>query len=409
MGANMERRGVGSAKRATAIRASFLVLFSVGPARAAPARADDVIRVGMSAALSGPAQALGLGMKAGIEAYFRSVNRAGGVQGRRLELIARDDAYEPGRTGPIVRELIDVEQVFAILGNPGTPTAAVTVPIANSQHVPFVAPFTGAGLLRRTPPDRYVFNLRASYAQETAEMVRGLITEAGIRPDEIVFFTQNDAYGDAGYAGAVAALRAAGYRQAAELPHGRYQRNTLDVEGALARLLDPSLHPRAVIMIGAYAPCAKFISLARREGMHALFVNVSFVLGDMLNRELGAAGEGVVVTQVVPPLDAPLPVLKEYQAEVPAGEASFVSLEGFLAAKVFVQGLLRAGPGATREQFIDALEAGSPLELGIGPLTPLSKARHQISDRVWPTVLHGGRFHAITSWSELRGRAGRGR
>ena len=197
------------------------------------------------------------------------------------------------------------------------------------------------------------------------------------------------------------------YAQAADLPHVRYQRNTLDVEGALARLLDPSLHPRAVIMIGAYAPCAKFISLARREGMRALFVNVSFV-GDMLNRALGAAGEGVVVTQVVPPLDAPLPVLREYHAAVPAGEASLVSLEGFLAAKVLVAGLLRAGPQATRERFIDALEAGAPLDLGIGPLPPLSKTRHQISDRVWPTVLHGGRFQALKSWSELRGRAGGG-
>jgi len=400
---------VGSIRGGVAVLAFlFWIFWFLGWPVVGQARADEVIRVGMSAALSGPAQALGQGMKAGIEAYFASVNRAGGVHGRRLELIVRDDAYEPGRTGAIVRQLIDVEKVFAILGNPGTPTAAITVPIANAQHVPFVAPFTGAGLLRRTPPDRYVFNLRASYAQETAEMVRGLTKEAGIRPSEIAFFTQNDAYGDAGYQGALAALRDAGYAQAAELPHARYQRNTLDVEGALARLLDPSLHPRAIIMIGAYAPCAKFISLARREGMRALFVNVSFVLGNMLNRALGPAGEGVVVTQVVPPLDAPLPVLKEYQAEVPAAEASFVSLEGFLAAKLFVAGLLRAGPGATREQFVDALETGAPLDLGIGPLPALSRTRHQISDRVWPTVLRGGRVQTLKSWSELRGRAGGG-
>jgi len=397
--------------RARGRRPALLVVWLCAGVAAAAGdgeRAGEPIRVGMSAALSGPAQALGLGMKAGIEACFRQVNRAGGVHGRQLELVARDDAYEPARTGPIVRTLIDTDKVFAVLGNPGTPTAAVTAPIANRQRVPFVAPFTGAGLLRRTPPDRYVINLRASYAQETAEMVRGLTTEAGIRASEIAFFTQNDAYGDAGYAGALAALRAAGYAQAADLPHVRYQRNTLDVEGALARLLDPSLHPRAVIMIGAYAPCAKFISLARREGMRALFVNVSFVLGDMLNHALGAAGEGVVVTQVVPPLDAPLPILREFHAEVPLAEASFVSLEGFLAAKVFVAGLLRAGPEPTRERFIDALESGPPLDLGIGPLAPLSRTRHQISDRVWPTVLHGGRFRALNSWSELRGRAGGG-
>jgi len=361
----------------------------------------DVIRVGMAGALSGPARGLGIGMKAGIEAYFEIVNRGGGVYGRTLELVAKDDAYEPSKTGPCVRSLIDKDDVFAILGNPGTPTAAVTVPIANEKHVPFFGPFTGAAILRKTPPDRYVFNFRASYAQETAEIVRGLVKEAGLRPGDIAFFTQNDAYGDAGYRGAITALRAIGYDKADQLPHVRYQRNTVDVEDALARLLDPSLHPRAVIMIGAYEPCAKFIRMAREAGMAAIFVNVSFVLGDALSRALGPAGDGVVVTQVVPPLDADLPAMREYRAAVPAATASFVSLEGFLAAKAFVKALRMAGPRATREQFIDALEAGGSLELGIGEVTPLSKTRHQISDRVWPTVLRRGHFHAVENWSQV--------
>ncbi len=280
--ADARRVVVGSQKGRSSGLGAVLTLALCLVGVAAPARADEPILVEMSAALSGPAAGLGIGMKAGIEAYFRRVNRGGGVHGRRLELIARDDAYEPSRTGPNVRDLIERERVFAILGNPGTPTAAVSVPIANARRVPFIAPFTGAGLLRKTPPDRYVINLRASYAQETAEMVRGLVSEAGIRPADIAFFTQNDAYGDAGYAGALAALRAIGYQDAEQLPHVRYQRNTLDIEGPLARLLDPALHPRAVVMIGAYAPCARFITLAQREGMRALFVNVSFVQGDML-------------------------------------------------------------------------------------------------------------------------------
>jgi ABC-type branched-subunit amino acid transport system substrate-binding protein len=360
------------------------------------------IKVGMSGALSGPAQALGQGIKAGIETYFRLANSAGGVHGRTLRLLTQDDAYEPGRAGPNVRDLIDRENVFAIVGNPGTPTAAVTIPIVNAKHVPFVGPFTGAGILRKTPPDRYVFNFRASYAQETAEMVRGLVTEAGIRPQDIAFFTQNDAYGDAGYTGAIAALKARGYAKAEELPHARYARNTLDVEGALARLLDPSIHPRAVIMIGAYRPCAKFITLARKAGMKAIFANVSFVLGEALDQALGSAAEGVVVTQVVPPLDSDLPALAEYRAVIPKSEASFVSLEGFLAAKVFVAALRKAGPGATREQLVDALEAGGAMDLGIGPLPPLSATRHQVSDYVWPTVIRNHHFRAFKSWAELR-------
>jgi ABC-type branched-subunit amino acid transport system substrate-binding protein len=371
------------------------------------ARADEVV-VGMSGPLTGPAAALGLGMKRGIEAYFARVNAAGGVHGRTLRLIARDDGYEPARAAANMHALIDDEKVFAVLGNPGTPTAAVSVPIASARHVPFFGAFTGAGLLRKTPPDRYVVNFRASYAQETAEMVRG-ITALGIRPDEVAFFTQNDAYGDAGYNGGVAALKQLGYAGAERLPHARYPRNTVDVEGAVARLLDPAIRPRAVIMIGAYKPCAKLIRLARRHGLHALFVNVSFVIGDSLLRELGADAEGVVVTQVVPPVDSGLPAVRAYRDAVPADERGVVSLEGFLAASAFVAGLERAGRGASAEAFLDALETAGPLDLGLGEPLELTKTRHQLSNRVWPTIIDRGKFRALDRWQDAAPAIGGGR
>jgi ABC-type branched-subunit amino acid transport system substrate-binding protein len=244
-------------------------------------------------------------------------------------------------------------------------------------------------------------NYRASYAQETAEMVRGLVSEMHVRPEDIAFLTQNDAYGDSGWNGAVAALKKVGYDAADRLPHGRYPRNTLDVEGALARLLDPTVHPRAIIMIGAYRPCAKFIRLARKNGLRAVFVNVSFVIGDALNRELESHGDGVVITQVVPPPDGDLPVLVEYREVVPAADRSFISLEGFIAAKAFVETLRRAGPGASREQFIDALENGQPFDLGLGVQHVLSKNNHQFSDRVWPTVIRGGQIRPLAKWTDL--------
>lgn len=361
-------------------------------------RADD-LKVGMSGALTGPAAALGLGMKRGIDAYFAQVNTAGGVHGKTLRLLALDDGYEPSRAAANMRTLIDEDKVFAVLGNPGTPTAAVTVPIANSKRIPLFGAFTGAGLLRKTPPDRYVINFRASYSQETAEMVRG-ITELGIKPDEIAFFTQNDAYGDAGYNGGVAALKKLGYARAERLPHARYPRNTVDVEGAVARLLDPVLQPRAIIMIGAYKPCAKFIRLARRHGLRALFINVSFVIGDSLVRELGGDADGVIVTQVVPPIDAEVPAVREYRAAVPPAERGFVSLEGFLAARAFVEGLRRAGAGATPETFIDALEAAGPMDLGLGEAMEISKTRHQLSNRVWPTIVEAGQFRLLARWTD---------
>jgi branched-chain amino acid transport system substrate-binding protein len=374
----------------------WIAVAAAGLLAAAPARADE-LKVGLSGALTGPAAALGLGMKSGIEAYFAQVNAAGGVHGRALRLVALDDGYEPARAASNMHKLIDEEKVFAVLGNPGTPTAAVSVPIANAKHIPFVGAFTGAGLLRKTPPDRYVINFRASYSQETAEMVRG-ITELGIRPEEIAFFTQNDAYGDAGYNGGIAALKKVGYSDAERLPHARYPRNTVDVEGAVARLLDPTLRPRAIIMIGAYKPCAKFIRLARRHGLRALFVNVSFVIGDSLLHELAGDAEGVVVTQVVPPIDSDLAAVRAYRDAVPAGERSFVSLEGFLAASAFVEGLRRAGPGSSPDGFIDALEAAGPIDLGLGEPLEVNKARHQLSNRVWPTIIEGGKFRLLGEW-----------
>jgi branched-chain amino acid transport system substrate-binding protein len=375
---------------------SWWIAVAAGLLVAAPARADE-LKVGLSGALTGPAAALGLGMKSGIEAYFAQVNAAGGVHGRPLRLVALDDGYEPARAAGNMHKLIDEDKVFAVLGNPGTPTAAVAVPIANAKHIPFFGAFTGAGLLRKTPPDRYVINFRASYSQETAEMVRG-ITELGIRPDEIAFFTQNDAYGDAGYNGGIAALKKLGYGDAERLPHARYPRNTVDVEGAVARLLDPTLRPRAIIMIGAYKPCAKFIRLARQHGLRALFVNVSFVIGDSLLRELAGDAEGVVVTQVVPPIDSELAAVRDYRDAVPAGERSFVSLEGFLAARAFVEGLRRAGRGATPDGFIDALEAAGPIDLGLGEPLEVNKTRHQLSNRVWPTIIEGGAFRLLGDW-----------
>ena len=365
---------------------------------AATAHADE-IKVGMSGALSGPAQALGQGMKTGIEAYFARVNAAGGVNGHKFRLVALDDGYEPARAGVNVRKLIVEEKVFAILGNPGTPTAAVSVPIANELKVPFFGAYTGAGLLRKTPPDHYVLNFRASYAQETKEMVRGLTQDLGIKPEEIAFMTQNDAYGDAGYNGGMAALKAMGYTDAERLPHGRYTRNTVDVEAAVAKLLDPTLHPRAIIMIGAYKPCAKFIRLAKKHGLKALFVNVSFVIGESLLKELGPDAEGVIVTQVVPPFDSDLPAMKTYRETMAPTDVGFVSLEGFLAARAFLEGIRRA-PTIDGEAFITALETGGPLDLGLGPDLEITKARHQLSNQVWPTIIEKDGFHEMKSWKQ---------
>lgn len=366
--------------------------------KASRLNAEDELKVGMSGALSGPAQALGLNLKRGLEAWIQRVNSAGGVHGRKLRLLALDDGYEPSRTGPNMHALIDTHRVFAVLCNPGTPTAAVAVPIANEARIPLFGAYTGAGLLRKSPPDRYIINYRASYAQETAEMVRGLTQERGLRPDQLGFFTQNDAFGDSGFAGAVAALERLGYADARLLPHGRYPRNTLDVEDGLAQLLDPRYALKAIIMVGTYAPCARFIKLARKHGLNALFANVSFVGADALARELGPEGEGVVVTQVVPHPNDDLPLLSEFRQCVPAPERNFISLEGFIVGRAFTEVLARTGPNPTPDRFISTLESGLAFDLGLEHPFQLSPSRHQFSDTIWRTQLKQGTFQTFTNW-----------
>lgn len=379
-------------------RRSFLALpLSLPPALAHAAEALP-IRVGMSTALTGPAQGLGTGMKAGVEAYFKLVNQRGGIGGRPVELVALDDEYEPAKTGPNVRRLIDQENVAAIVGNVGTPTAVVTVPIVNSKKVPFFGAFTGAGVLRKTPPDQYVFNLRASYADETAEMIRGLLTERRLEPEEIAFFTQDDSYGDAGFNGAVKALAKHGFTQPEKLAHGRYTRNTLDVEDGLATILDPRHRPRAVIMVGTYKPCAKFIRLAKRHDLKALFANVSFVGSADLKRELGEHADGVVITQVVPHWSGNLPVLEEYRAS--GLESSYVSLEGFIVGRAYTEILKHSTDPDLRKGFVGAAESGALFDLGWGQTRALSAQVHSLSSAVWPTVIRGSEFSQFSDWSE---------
>ncbi|EGW54351.1 extracellular ligand-binding receptor [endosymbiont of Tevnia jerichonana (vent Tica)] len=356
----------------------------------------------MSTALAGPAQALGQGMKLGIEAYFNQVNKSE-INGNTLKLVALDDGYEPARAAPNMRKLIDEEKVLAVMGNVGTPTAIVSVPIANEKKTLLFGAFTGAGVLRKTPPDRYIINYRASYAEETSAMIDGLLS-SGIKPEEIAFFTQNDGYGDAGYKGAMKALKAKGVANPEKLAHGRYTRNTLNVEDGLGTFLDVEITPKAIIMVGAYAPCAKFIKMAKEYLPDTKFLNVSFVGSTALAKALGDKGDGVIVTQVVPHFDSGHATVKEYREALNDYNASvepgFVSLEGYLVAKLFVEGMKNAGSNPNRESIVDGLESLNSPNVDIGSKVGFSKTKHQASHKIWPTMIKHGKFVAF-NWSEL--------
>jgi len=360
---------------------------------------------GMSTALTGPAADLGKNMRAGVLAAFEEANRTGGIHGRQLALVSLDDGYEPSRTAPNMRQLIEREDVLAVVGNVGTPTAVAAIPIANVSKVPFFGAFTGAGVLRKDPPDRYVINYRASYAQETAAMVDALVDQAGLKTEQIAFFTQRDAYGDAGYVGGIASLKRHGLKDESLISHGRYERNTLSVENGLADILQADPSPKAIIMVGAYAPCAKFIQLAKAYGLEAVFLNVSFVGSAPLANALNGNDRGVIVTQVVPHVDSDIPVVKQYRQALKkwnrTASANFGSLEGYIAARILCRALMEIDGRPTRDGIVDALEGLGAFDIGLGDQLRLGPKSHQASHRVWPTVLHDGKvvpFH----WNQLK-------
>ena len=206
-----------------------------GPTSTARGVTANEIRFGIVAPFSGPAKELGRQMKLGIDTAFARVNEAGGVEGRLLKLVSADDGYEPARTTDAMKQLYDKEQVFGFIGNVGTPTAAVAIPYALERRTLFFGAFTGSNILRNDPPDRYVFNYRASYAEETATVVHYLIKLRRLQPRQIAVFAQQDSYGDAGFAGVAKAFRALGINDATIL-RLNYKRNTVDVDDAVNQL-----------------------------------------------------------------------------------------------------------------------------------------------------------------------------
>jgi ABC-type branched-subunit amino acid transport system substrate-binding protein len=355
---------------------------------------DKEILFGQAAALTGPTRELGRQMKIGIEMAFNLANEAGGVNGRQLRLVSLDDGYEPARTATAMQELWDKHQVFGIVGNVGTPPATVSVPFSLEHKMLFYGAFTGAGLLRRDPPDRYVFNFRASYAEETAAAVRYLVKVRRLRPEQIAVFAQQDAYGDSGYAGVTKAIRALRNVDAPVL-RLNYKRNTVDVNDAVLRLREHPIGIKAIVMVPAYRAAAAFINRVRDLYPQMIFTSVSFVGSTALADELNLLGPryaaGVIVTQVVPPVESYSTAILKYKAALkkyfPGENPDYVSLEGYLSANVLIEALRRAGTQLDTEKLVDTLEGIKNLDLGIGTPISFGMTEHQGSHKVWGTQL----------------------
>ncbi|MCY4557917.1 MAG: ABC transporter substrate-binding protein [Chloroflexi bacterium] len=344
-----------------------------------PGISDGEVRFGQSAVLRGPNQDLGRQMRLGIQAAFYEVNQAGGIHGRQLQLKTMDDSYETHSALHTNQWLIEKVRVFALIGAVGTPTSRVAVPLAHDAGVPFLAPLTGAEFLR-DPALGNVINLRASYYQETEEMVARLTDDLGIT--RVAALYQKGPCGQDGLEGVRRALARRGLEPVGSWHYERRaKRASPDIVAA---------DPEAVIVIGDHEQVAAMAKLARRD-IDPVVMTFSFGGGQALAEKLGGDGAGVYVTQVVPfPADSSVPVVASYQAALasiaPKGKPGFISLEGYLAGRLAIIGLDACGRDLSRRCFIDALRAAETINLN-GFQIEYGPDDNQGSDAVFLTVI----------------------
>jgi branched-chain amino acid transport system substrate-binding protein len=368
-------------------------------AQSAPGVTDKEILIGSCSALEGPSRSLGLETVAGAKAYFNLINEEGGVNGRKLKLLAYDDSYDPAKTQACFDRLL-AEKVFALGFFVGTPTAVKYVPMAEAAKIPLVGLFTGAQTLY-TPMRHWVVNVRASYYDETREQMEGVWNTLGFKKIGVIY--PEDAFGTTVLGGVTEALKAKG---AEPVKAASYERQTANVGGAIDTVR--AANPDAVVVVGPPNTVAPILKQSHAKGWKPLFLTVSFVGTDELISQAGSDAEGVVITQVVPPYYlTDLKTVALYRRTLskytPAALPNFVSLEGFVDAWVMVEGLKRAGKEPTREGLIHGIESIHEMDLGLGPQLKLdySPKDHKGFDHVIPTVVRGGRAVPFTDWSTV--------
>lgn len=375
---------------------------SAGKEKHTPGVSDTEIRLGSSLALTGHAGYLGTQTLRGAQAYLQHINDNGGVHGRRIIIDAKDDSYDPPRCLANTQNFIIDNNVFALFCYVGTPTTVKVLPLVEEARVPLIGMFTGANGLRQ-PYNRYVVNIRASYYQETEAAVQHLVKDLGIR--RIAVFYQYDAYGFDGLIGTELALKRFGLEPVAR---GSYIRGAPNVAEGLAKIRTSGAE--AVVMVGTYAACARFVNMAHDHNYNPVFYNVSFVGAEEMARRIGAYKQPtVLMSQVVPPPSTIGPdqgAASEYVALLkryfPDDTPSFVGLEGFLNARILVEGLIKAGPNLTREKFIDAIESIRDFELGPGMSITYGPGDRQGLESIYFTKLENGRFLPFDDWQGLK-------
>ena len=365
---------------------------------------DTEIRFGMAAPFSGPAREMGHQLKLGVDLAFAQANDEGGVHGRQLKLVTADDAYEPNRTLNAMKELYEQQKVFGFVENYGSPTALISVPFALERHALYFGAFSGAPSLRRDPPDRYVFNYRAGYAEEADAIVHYLVRNRRLRPQDIGVLTQQDAYGEAGWEGVTKAMRTLRGGVPGEVFRMSYNRNTVNVDEAIAQLRRQRPAIKAVVLVATFRAAAKFIEKTRDLYPDMIYATISGVGSTGLASELMVLGphyaDGVICTQVTPAVDGYATVTMKYKNALakyfPGEPADYSSLEAYLTASILIEGLRRAGPALDTESLVNVLESMQNYELGLGPKVSFGPSDHQALHKVWGTQLDkSDQYHAI--------------
>lgn len=355
---------------------------------------QDEIKLGMSAPFSGANKELGRSMQIGIQLRFMEINDNGGIHGRKLKLIALDDGYEPAKAKENLKSFFDAENgTFALIGNVGSPTSKVIIPETLKEKTIVFGTFSGAGILRNIPPDKYIFNYRASYADETSALVKYFVEIKDVAPAKIAVFYQNDAYGQDGLSGVEAALRIQKVKH--PLIKATYERNKVDIKQALA-IFQPKLEEiEAIIIVSTYKVSASFTKALRDLDYKGKIANVSFVGSKALEEEFKLIGqkygEGVLISQVVPHYNSYAEGVIQYREALkkyfPSETPNFISLEAYITARIFCEAIQQAGRALDTDTLIEALYSMEKLDLGIGPTISFDKSNHQASHYVWITEI----------------------
>ena len=355
------------------------------PALAERGVTADTVLLGHSGALSGPLAELNREYLSGATLYFDDLNGRGGVHGRRIALLTVDDEYNPEKAAENVRKLIEDEGVFALFGCFGTGPSAKMIPLASRARVPFFAPYTGADMLRE-PLDPYVFHLRASYGQEIEAMVDHLVT-LGVQSIGVVHHA--DPFGQVGLDAAQKTLARYNLRPAVIAPIAS---NGADAAEAARRVA--AANPAALIMVTAGNSSIALLRAVLATEARPMLYGLSVISSQQLVRELGQDAHGLVIAQVVPsPFRLEHAVVREYRrlAEKASQPYSYTALEGYLAAKTFVEALRRAGRDLTREKLVEALHGMNDWDAGDLRLQ-FSPRRHVALDYVDLSVISRGHF-----------------